>query len=171
MSLNFYNGFVIDTNLLLIHSAGFYKNVELLKRAGSSLNMHENEIPKFFRFLDNIISSTNNIVISPYCLSEFCNLINSRLRLRDDRYNHFIISYYEYLTKMKEHFIDKNTLIKFKATSKFCFADSSLVIIAERDHIPLISTDRALIGWCKKNNILAENLVNVYHNHSARFGY
>ena len=82
----------------------------------------------------------------------------SRLGLRENTLITFLNNYNEFLIKLKEWHCEKDELIAFKRSLKFCFTDSSVALASKREGIPLVTVDRKLVGWCKSQGIEAKHI-------------
>ena len=159
---NYIKRLVTDTGPLLVHSASLYENGRLLKYAVTSLKIAEIDAIGFAKMIDRLFSTVREILVTPYVLAELCNLVQIRLRLRENELSRFINSYSEFLLKLKEWHCEKDELIAFKRSLKLCFTDSSVALASKREGIPLVTVDRKLVGWCKSQGIEA---MHIYHKY------
>ena len=67
----------------------------------------------------------------------------------------FLGEFIEVLSKIEEVYVEKEEILKSKNTWKFCFTDSSILIADMNYDIPILSFDRPLVGYCRKNKIKA----------------
>ena len=161
MSIRFSDNFrriVVDTGPMLIHASGAFDKGSLLRKAVKCFRIAEPDALGLYRSIDMLFSTAHKIFVTPYVLAEFCDLANSKLRLRDNRLRDFVRSYSELLAKMEEFHIEKRELLNFKKAWKFCFTDSSLALTSMIKDAPLLTVDRKLRSWCENQGIRAKDV-------------
>ena len=156
-SVDVTKGFVVDTGLLLIHATSIFEKGRLLKEAVTSLKIEKQEAEGFAKMIDRLFSSVKVILVTPYVLAELCNLAQSRLCLRDNKLLDFLKGYSDFLIKFKEWQCEKDELIAFKNSLRFCFTDSSVAFASKKEGMPLITIDQKLVRWCKSKGIEAKH--------------
>jgi predicted nucleic acid-binding protein len=157
------NAFVVDTGVLLIHAANFFENGRLLDKATTFLKIPKPDSKGLATAVDHLFSSVDEILVTPYVLSEFCSLAQSRLRLRESKLEEFLNHYNEILLKMRECQCSKEELMAFKQFLKLCFTDSSVALASKREGAPLFTIDSRLVGCCRSQKIDAKHLYYDYY--------
>lgn len=151
-------GLVTDCGPLLIHAASVFENGRLLEDAVTSLKIAKPDAESFAKMIDRLFSSVKKIVVTPYVLAELCSLAKSRLGLRENALFDFLEDYSEFLIKLKEWHCEKDELIAFKKSLRFCFTDSSVALASKKERIPLLTIDEELVRWCKSQGIEARHI-------------
>lgn len=164
MILNsFINGIVVDTGPLLIHASGIFEEGRNLEKVTTPFCIEKPDAMSLLKTIDRLFTSTRRILVTPYVLSEFCNLAQRLIKLKNDRLQHFIESYSAFLSTTHDYNINKDILIEFQASKNFCFTDSSVALTAQENDIPLITIDWALKRWCESQGIEAKHIYYEIH--------
>lgn len=149
---------VVDTGPILIHASGVFDKGRHLRKAVKCYRIAEPDALGLHTSIDMLFSTARKIFVTPYVLAEFCDLANTRLKLKDNRLRDFVHSYKELLEKMEESHIEKKELLRFKKAWKFCFTDSSVALTSMRKDAPLLTIDRKLRSWCEDQGIKAKDV-------------
>ncbi|HID27741.1 MAG TPA: hypothetical protein EYP22_08005 [Methanosarcinales archaeon] len=137
---------LVDTGPLLIHATGFYDKKLLPRVSSQGLDKYE------FDAVAGLFSVFKRFFITPYVLCEWCAHIENKLKIKDNRLKDFIDNYKEIIFKFDEINVSKEDIINSEAI-KFGFTDASVVIVSEKEDIPILTIDNPLIGWCQKKGL------------------
>ncbi len=134
---------VIDTKPLLILLTGFY-NGRGLKNFGK-----EDDFEILREFVKN-----KKIFVTPQVLTEV--LYFSKGTFGKDYFEDFINFSTNFILRLDEKYIDKNTIIQKdkQILIRFGFTDCSLIEVAIEGKV-LLTTDTCLCSYCTKNNVMA----------------
>ncbi|MCD6492627.1 MAG: hypothetical protein J7K36_02320 [Archaeoglobaceae archaeon] len=144
---------IIDTGPLLLLAFFKFRNGSLLPKVNPGIP--KPDLKNVVTILEKYISSMRSVYTTPYVISEFHAIAERRAKLKENEMIKFLGEFIEVLSKIEEVYIEKEEILKSKNTWKFCFTDSSILIAAMNYDIPILSFDRPLVGYCRKNKIKA----------------
>ena len=139
---------IIDTSPLVIHMAGTYK-----KDMVNKVSLY-NAPNKELICMERLISAAAEIYITPYVFAESFWLASSRLG--KSKVVSVFENYKEMLLRFKDAVINKAEILNSERL-EFGPADVSLFLSARKLNYPILTSDTALIGFCRKNNVKVIN--------------
>ncbi|KKQ46175.1 MAG: hypothetical protein US63_C0005G0017 [Candidatus Moranbacteria bacterium GW2011_GWC2_37_8] len=149
-------GIIIDTNLLVLYIVGFYdaEYIEKFQRVKNKGYTKED-----FEALLKLVSPFNKIFITPQILAEVSNLTFNDIK--DNRFLEYFNEVLRIIGDIEEHHISKNMLLKMPMLSKFGFTDSSIMELAQKEDLPVITDDFPLYSLLINSGISAINMTHI----------
>ena len=137
-------GIIIDTNLLILLIVGVYDigYIEKISRVKNKGYTSED-----FKALSNLVACFKTIYITPQILAELSNLSfkeGKKIDCYDEEFEAYVMNVVEIINNSKEDFTTKEDLIKFPYFRKFGFTDMSILSLAQKESLPVITDDLRL---------------------------
>ena len=137
------NGYVIDNGPLLVHMVGAWRAGRYLSQVQANLP----EIRRVARTLEELVTRTRRIVITPQVVTEFQAVAQTRMGLDRRTSTDFLIFCREFLSRLDEQFMPLSSLIGLKDVMglwRLSFTDSSLIMASQYTGLPLLTMDEEL---------------------------
>ena len=156
LSICFNKGLVVDTKLLILYLVGVYdiRNKTYYLDRFSLCNKDYVFLTRFFEQMKVI----DKLIITPQILSEFCSLINTRLKKNS---SNFMFTILPLLKNINEEYIKKNEILEENQFCKYGSTDMGIYIISNKKDYPIITCDRNLTGLLENNNNLVVNFEEI----------
>ncbi|MCK5321902.1 MAG: hypothetical protein KAJ47_01435 [Candidatus Aenigmarchaeota archaeon] len=156
LSLCFNKGLILDTKLLILYLVGIYdiRNKTHYLDRFSLCNKDYVFLTRFFEQMRVI----DKLIITPQILSEFCSLINTRLKTNSSNFMFNILSL---LKDINEEYITKNEILEEDEFCKYGSTDIGIYIMSNNKDYPVITCDSDLTGLIEKNNNLVINFEEI----------
>ena len=140
---------VIDTIPLLLFLIGGYdeKLISEFKR----LKSYHYSV-KDFKTLQNFLSHSRNIIVTPGVL---CEVSNYAEQLANDRFSELINTNIKFLKYTNEIYIKKDTILESNQIFKFGFTDTSILFAAKKNNGGILTKDYKLYNYCKNFGVHA----------------
>lgn len=149
-----YDRVIIDTGPLLSVLFGLYEHRKKLDDINDyDYKMEIDDFVLVKNFLMNFLEKSG-VFITPEVLAEISNL--SKTKMKEFFYDFICFSKIKLLQELKEAYINKDIILSNDKLLKYGFTDISLIEATKNNKGSLLLTsDRALYGYCIKNKIPA----------------
>lgn len=138
---------VIDTIPLLLFLIGGY-DTKLISEFKRLKSYHYSV--KDFKTLQNFLSYSKNVIVTPGVL---CEVSNYAEQLANDRFSELINKNINFLKFTTEIHIHKDNILESNQIFKFGFTDTSILFAAKKNNGNILTKDYKLYNYCKKFSI------------------
>ncbi len=157
-------GIIVDTNILILYVAGFYDLCYLEKISRVNNKQYSKDD---FEAIAKLLSKFQVIYITPQILSELSNLSFKDEKNRDkkdDNFSQYLLEVVRIITSTEEYFSPKNDLMQIDHFPKFGFTDMSILDLAIKKELPVITDDLGLYHLLINSSIdcLNMNTIRMY---------
>lgn len=136
---------LIDTNVIL----DFFK---LILEPTLRSSTDRDQLVRYLSFFKGKV-----LYVVPQILAELYSLLKRDAKRKNIDLDYWLNQLKPFFENLKENYISKDEILQYDKFIYYGFTDMALVKCLEKKDINLITTDFALINYCKKNGLSAHH--------------